>query len=209
MSRILDRRTDRLPSSLLGTLLGALVACSAVPACGPPPPSTSIVTQAGSAQTKRTTPATPPTFLSFQVSAQNLNVDRVGLRDGYQKADGARDLVFELSLTGTVDALFVISTNAKGEPVYGLRADTLVGNEEIPTELGGVIDTGKMTVGIGVADARTSAFVNNEVGGLHLPDGRHDLVLYMPNTATLNPGSNVRVYVKAGDVLYPGPITPY
>ena len=169
------------------------------------PPST-VVQQP---VTPKGTPVVTPKVLSFAVSPENLNVDKVGLRDGYQKPDGARDLAFTASIQGTVDALFVISTNQKGEPVYGLRADSLIGNEEIPTELGGVIDTGRMTVGIAAVEVGKTVFVNGESGSIHLPDGLHNLTLYIPNTATLNPGSFVRVWVKAGDQLVPGPITPY
>ena len=143
------------------------------------------------------------------MSIENLNVDKVGLRDGFQKPDGARDLAFTVSIQGTIDALFVLSTNQKGEPVYGLRADTLIGNEELPPELAGVIDTGKMTVGVGVQEVGKSTWANGESGSLHMPDGVHNLSLYIPNTATLNPGSYVRVWVKAGDQLVPGPVVPY
>ena len=66
-----------------------------------------------------------------------------------------------------------------------------------------------MTVGMGVVEAGKPGFANGESGSLHLPDGLHNLSLYIPNTATLNPGSYVRVWVKAGDQLVPGPIAPY
>lgn len=190
------------PSSLLVTLVGtaglALAACSshpspATPAAGPAAPP-------GGGATRVT---------AFAVSAENLNVDKVGLRDGYQRPDGNRDLAFTATIQGPVDAMFIVSTNQKGEPGYGLRADTLVGNEEIPPELGGVIDTGKMTVGIGVMEPGGARFLNGDNGSIHLGDGVHTVSLYVPNTATLHAGSYVRLYVKAGGVLVPGPVTPY
>jgi hypothetical protein len=156
--------------------------------------------------------AAPPSdthVLTFEVSPENLNVDKVGLRDGYQRPDGNRDLAFHATIDGPFDALFVVSTNQKGEPIYGLRADTLVGNEEIPTELGGAIDTGKMTVGIGVALAGRPRFINGENGSVHLGSGLHELTLYIPNTATLIPGAFVRIYVKAHGEFLPGPIAAY
>ncbi len=187
------------PSYVLVAALVAASGCSGNPA--PSTPGTSPKsTTAASATTK---------IVSFTVSAENLNVDKVGLRDGYQRPDGNRDLAFTTTIQGPIDALFVVSTNQKGEPGYGLRADTLVGSEEIPPELGGVIDTGKMTVGIGVTEPGGARFLNGDNGAIHLGDGIHSLSLYIPNTATLQAGSFVRMYVKAGGVLVPGPITPY
>lgn len=152
--------------------------------------------------------AGPTKVISFAVSNENLNVDKVGLRDGFLKPDGNRDLAFTASIDGPFEALFIVSANAKGEPGYGLRADTLTGSEEIPTELGGVIDTGKMTVGIGVVEG--GKFINGESGSAHGGSGIHNLTCYVPNTATLKAGSFVRLYVRTpGGALLPGPVTPY
>ena len=191
------------PSSVLAVVLGAaLVACSSKPtAATPATPAT--------ATTATATTGGKTTITAFAVSPENLAVDRVGLRDGYQRPDGNRDLAFTATIQGPVDAIFIVSSNQKGEPGYGLRADTLVGTEEIPAALGGVIDTGKMTVGIGVTAPNSGRFMNEDNGSIHLPDGVHVLSLYVPNTATLQPGSFVRMYVKAGGVLVAGPVTPY
>jgi hypothetical protein len=168
--------------------------------------------QAGTGTTVAKTtaaPATPTRITSFAVSNENLNVDKVGLRDGFMKPDGARDLAFTLTIDGPFESLFVVSTNAKGDPGYGLRADTLVGTEEIPTELGGVIDTGKMTVGIAVVE--NGKFINGESGSAHGGPGVHTLTLYIPNPATLQAGSFVRPYLRApgSSALLPGPVIPY
>ncbi len=165
--------------------------------------------QGGATATKTSVASSTPTRVaSFTVSNENLNVDKVGLRDGFMKPDGNRDLAFTASIEGPFEALFVVSCNAKGEPGYGLRADTLTGSEEIPSELGGVIDTGKMTVGIGVVEG--GKFINGESGSAHGGPGLHSLMLYVPNTATLQGGSFVRLYVRVpGGALVPGPVTPY
>ena len=184
--------------------LAAFAALAAL-ACSSNPPAQSATTVAKTSAA----PVSATRITAFAISNENLNVDKVGMRDGFMKPDGARDLAFTTTIDGPFEALFVVSTNAKGEPGYGLRADTLVANEEIPLELGGVIDTGKMTMGIGVVEG--GKFINGESGSAHGGPGVHNLTLYIPNTATLQAGSFVRLYVRAAGstALIPGPVTPY
>ena len=188
-----------LAMSLAGVVSVAGLGCS----------SRASATGGDTTAAKTTASAASTKITAFAVSIENLNVDKVGLRDGFMKPDGARDLAFTVTIDGPFESLFVISTNAKGEPGYGLRADTLVGNEEVPVELGGVIDTGKMTVGIGVVEG--GRFINGESGSAHGGAGLHALTLYVPNTATLQPGSFVRLYLRApgSSALLPGPVVPY
>lgn len=146
--------------------------------------------------------------MSFSVSNENLNVDRVSMRDGLLRPDGVRDLAFSAQIDGPFEALFVVSTNRKGEPVYGLLADTLSAREPLPSELGTVADTGRMTVGIGVVE--NGRFINGESGSAHGTSGVHTLKLYVPNPATLQPSSFVRLYLRSEEgVLVAGPIAPY
>ena len=190
--------------------LAAFAALSALSALSPLGCSSNPPAQGGTTVAKTSAaPVTATRIVSFAVSAENLNVDKVGMRDGFMKPDGARDLAFTATIDGPFESLFVVSTNAKGEPGYGLRADTLTGSEEIPLELGGVIDTGKMTVGIGVVEG--GKFINGESGSAHGGPGLHNLTFYIPNTASLQGGSFVRLYVRApgNTTLIPGPVTPY
>lgn len=184
------------------SLLACSVVAGAVAGCSSSP---APATAATAAKTSGTAPITTK-ILSFVVSNENLKVDKVGI-NGAQHPDGNVDLAFNTSIQGPFDALFVVSTNEKGEPGYGLHADTLVGNEDMPLELGGVIDTAKMTVGIGVVEG--GKFINNENGSLRSAAGVHNLTLYIPNSATLRPGSFVRLYLRVSGTLVPGPIAPY
>lgn len=180
---------------VFAVLAAASVACAATPTAELVAPEPTAISAATS-------------IASFSVSDENLNIDKVGLRDGFLEPDGSRDLAFTTRIDGAYVALFVVSTNAKGDPGYGLRADTLTGNDEIPTEIRGVIDTGKMTVGIGVVEG--GRYINAESGRVRGSVGVHDLTLYIPNTATLQAGSFVRLYVRTPDgALLPGPIIPY
>lgn len=153
----------------------------------------------GPSSVKNGPPPPPPDtkVLSFAVTNENLNVDKVGMRDGSLRPDGNRDHAFSATIDGPFDALFIVETNAKGEPVYGYRADTLVGGQDLPQDLGGVIDTGNMTVGIGVVE--NGRFLNGESGEVNAGRGLHDLTLYSPNTAALQAGDFVRLYVRGSN----------
>ena len=132
---------------------------------------------------------------AFTVAAENLKVDAVGMNRGSISPDGSRDHVFTATIDGPVDALFIAECDDKGAPAYGFRASTVARNEELPKELGGVIDTGAMTIGIGVVENRH--FANEDIGGIKLPDGHHELTLYAPNTAALQPGDYVRLWARS------------
>ncbi len=197
--------TSRRSPVVLASFAAVAALVSSVAACSSKPAAQADTTVAKTSGA----PVASTRVVAFAVSPENLNVDKVGMRDGFMKPDGARDLAFTVTIDGPFESLFVLSVNAKGDPSYGLRADTLTGNEDIPTELGGVIDTGKMTVGIGVVES--GKFINGESGSAHGGPGLHNLTLYIPNTATLQGGSLVRIYVRApgSTALIPGPITPY
>jgi hypothetical protein len=146
--------------------------------------------------------------LAFNISNDNLRVDKVGLRDGTFRADGNMDLAFTATVDGPFDAVFVYSTNAKGEPIYGLRADTLSRGEEVPVELGSVIDTGKMTVGVGVFES--GKLQNADSGKVSFEGGSHTLTLYCPNPGMLKAGDHVRLWVRSTNgALVAGPVVPY
>ena len=71
-------------------------------------------------------------------------------RDGGCPPDGNRDLVFTRDgRRPRRRALPRDRRTTKGEPHYGFRADTINGHEEIPAELGSVVDVGRLTVWIG------------------------------------------------------------
>lgn len=198
---MIPRTLRRSPK--LAALVAVVVALATGACAGPAAPQPATPASKGAAVTSSSTVIT-----TFAVSNENLNVDKVGLRDGFLRPDGSRDLAFTATIDGPYEALFLVSASAKGEPGYGLRADTLTGNHEVPDELGGIIDSGKMTVGIGVVEH--GKFINGESGSAHGGAGTHELTLYVPNTATLRPGSHVRLYAKTpAGPLVAGPTTPY
>jgi len=146
---------------------------------------------------------------AFTVDIENLNVDRISIRDGVFQPDGSRDLVFRATVEGPADALYLCTVDAKGSPQYGFLADTIAGREELPAELGSVVDTGRLTVWIGVVE--NGRFINREGGTLGtLSAGAHQLKLYVPNVGSLRGGSHLRLYARSpSGTLVKGPVTPY
>ena len=146
---------------------------------------------------------------AFAVDVENLNVDKIAMRDGGIRPDGNRDLVFRATVEGPADALYLVTTNEKGEPHYGFRADTIIGHEELPSQLGSVVDVGRLTVWIAVVE--NGKFINADGGTLgSLSPGAHQLKLYVPNPGNLQPGSHLRLYARAPNGgLAAGPVVPY
>jgi hypothetical protein len=186
-------------------LLAAVAAVSSgILGCGPPPKSGLAPPPPPKAAAPGTTKVT-----AFAVSPESLNVDKVGMRDGQIVPDGNRDLVFTATVEGPADALFLVNCSDKGEPLQGFRADTIVGHEELPPELGSVVDVGRLTVWVAVVE--NGKFINNESGTLGmLPVGTHQVKLYVPNTGTLRGGTHLRLYARGPSTgLVGGPVVPY
>lgn len=153
---------------------------------------------------------TPAKITAFAVDNENLNVDRISMKDGNVHADGNRDHVFTATVEGPLDALFLVTVDDKGQPIHGFRADTVSGHSELPQELAaaGQVDVGRLTVWIAVVE--NNKFVNAENGRVELGEGQHVLRLYVPNTGTLRPDSHLRLYGRAPNgAIVGGPTVPY
>src|SRR6187402_111102 len=169
----------RSSSLALGFLL-------AIAACGPPP-APPVTADSGQKQVVVAPDSAKVT--AFSVDSENLLVDKIAMRDGGIRPDGNRDLVFRATVEGPVDALYLVTTDEKGIPLYGFRADTIAGHEELPPELGSVVDVGRLTVWIAVVE--DGKFINTDGGALGtLAPGAHQLKLYVPNTGNLAPKSH-------------------
>ena len=131
------------------------------------------------------------------------------MRDGGIRPDGNRDLVFRATVEGPADALYIVTVSEKGDPHYGFRADTIAGHEELPSQLGNVVDVGRLTVWIAVVE--DGKFINTEGGALGtLLPGSHQLKLYVPNPGNLRPGSHLCLYARApSGALAKGPVVAY
>ncbi|MBX3231084.1 MAG: hypothetical protein KIT84_37105 [Labilithrix sp.] len=189
-----------------------VLAALAALACGPPSdanaPDESGVRTTGRNRTAVAAPESTKVS-AFSVDPENLLVDRIAMRDGGIRPDGNRDLVFRATVEGPADALYLVTTSQKGDPQYGFRADTISGHEELPSELGSVVDVGRLTVWIAVVE--NGKFINVEGGALgYLAPGAHALKLYVPNPGNLAPGAFLRLYARAPNGgLVAGPVITY
>lgn len=172
--------------------------------------STDAPAQSPGEKPKPTGPITTK-VTAFDVNRENLNVDRISMRDGNFSPDGNRDHVFDATVDGPADALFIVTVTDKGEPITGFRADTVQGGEELPQELAaaGRVDVGKLTPWIAIAE--NNKFINQDNGKLYpLSEGPHVLKMYVPNTGTLLAGAHLRLYARhPSGVLVGGPIVSY
>jgi hypothetical protein len=148
---------------------------------------------------------------ALAVHQENLNVDKIGMRDGSISPDGNRDHVFTATVEGPADALYLVTVDERNEPIHGFRADTVSGHTELPTELAaaGQVDVGRFTVWMALVE--NGKFINRENGALgDLTAGPHQLKMYVPNTGTLRAGHHLRLYARApGGAIVGGPSVPY
>ena len=184
-------------------------AAASLPACAREPETPSI--DGPTTRTQRVQGPVDTKVTALAVHLENLNVDKISMRDGSITPDGSRDLVFTATVQGPADALYLLTTDAKGNPLHGFRADTIPGHEALPDELAaaGQVDVGRMTVWI--AAVENGKFINQESGRLgDLAEGVHQLKLYVPNTGTLRPGHHLRLYARGpGKAIVGGPVIPY
>lgn len=134
--------------------------------------------------------------LTLERSPDSGQVDRVGADDGSLHPDGVKDLAFVAQVDGPVNAVFLVSVDDQGKATGQYQADTLVGDQPSPPDLGS--RTGGTTSGIGVVEG--GKLLNAKDGSLApLGAGAHRLTLYVAESATLKPGTKLRVYFQRPD----------
>jgi hypothetical protein len=137
-------------------------------------------------------------------SPDSGKVDRVGPDDGALKPDGTNDVSFVVEVDGPIKAVFLVSVGEDDSPTGRFQADTLVGDEGAPLELGG--KAGGRTFGLAVAEG--DKIVNRADGSLPpLGPGAHHLVLYVSPSPQLEAVKKLRVYlVRPDDTVLAGAV---
>jgi hypothetical protein len=136
---------------------------------------------------------------SLKVAPESMKVDKVGGSDGALKPDSAPDIVLDADVEGPVAAVFLISTDAKGDANGEYQADTVTGLHDLPKDFPIAVRAGMLTGGIGVWEGER--MLNQTSGWLEpIGPGLHHLKLYVSSTGVLQPGSShVRLYVMRPD----------
>ena len=171
------------------------------------PSASAAPTASASATVTPPKPAMKGTIKSFTRSALTGTVDKVGEKDGSYKPDGVKDVVFDLDYEGAATAIFVMTTDREGTLTSEFDADCLVGDQVIPGEIAGLINTGKSTAGLAIYEG--DKLLNGKDGGLATPlaEGPHKLSLYI--SSKNYPKSAVKVFVLLPDgTLVKGPMLP-
>jgi len=188
------------PTTLLFWAFSAFTALMTFAACGgsapakPPPAPTAVEVHVSGASVR-----------TLQISTESLQVDKVGGRNGFLYPDGLRDLAFTAEVTGPISALFLQSTDERGEPDNLFRVNTMFNAEEAPMGLGGSLELGQFSPGIGVYEG--GKLINRSDGSVKIAEGLHTLTLYTSNPGALHSGSRVRLFaVLADKSVIHGPI---
>jgi hypothetical protein len=189
-----------------------VLSCAALTACGgdekrpPTPPAPSATpepttsasaampaTSASAAPTASAKPAEPPpapkaTFTSAAKSANSGKVDKVGPGDGAFKGDGVKDVVLDVEYDGAATAFLVVTTDGSGMPNGEFTADTFVGSQTLPSEVGANLNTGKHTAGLAVYEG--DKLLNGKDGALTaLAEGKHKLAFHVSSKDAPTSGS--------------------
>jgi hypothetical protein len=164
---------------------------------GGPAPSASVATNAPNPSASAAPVEAPPQdakILKFTRASDSGTVDRIGEKDGEFSPDGKNDLSFDVTLEGSVTALFVAAVDARGGASGAFQADTLTGKEFQPGELALAYQGGK-TAGIVVFEGETR--LNGANGALPagtFRNGTRTVRLYIPADSAAKPGKPLRVY---------------
>lgn len=191
----------RVSSSAAVIAVIAVVGSILVGGCGEAASATPPVTP-GSLPTS----TTATSAATLEKSPDSGQVDRVGPDDGGLRPDGVKDLSFVTQVEGPIAAVLLVSVDDQGKPTGHYQADTLIGDQPSPAEVGE--RKGGTTSGIGVYEA--DKLLNGPDGTLGpVAAGAHKLTLYVAASATLKPGTKLRVYLQRPDksVISGGTVT--
>lgn len=123
-------------------------------------------------------PAPKASFAGATKNASSGKVDKVGAGDGAFKGDGVKDLVIDVEFDGAATAFLLVSTDAQGMPNGEFTADTFVGTQSLPAEVGSNLNQGKFTAGLAVYEG--DKLLNGKDGALPaVAEGKHKLSLYV------------------------------
>jgi hypothetical protein len=142
------------------------------------------------------------------VAPDSHMVDRVSPTDGAIKMDTRNDAAFDLTVTGPITALAIITCDAVGKGVSNQIWDSLVGTTPIPKGMMVSFGSGSQTWQVGVFEG--GELVNNADGTIPALAGTHDLRMYASDSGFFKSGTYFRLIavLPDGSLTY-GPVFAY
>lgn len=153
-------------------------------------------------------PAPKATFGSASKSANSGKVDKVGSGDGAFKGDGVKDIVVDADYDGAATAFLLVTTDAQGTPNGEFTADTFVGTQSLPAEVGANMNQGKYTAGLAVYEG--DKLLNGKDGALAaLAEGKHKLSFYVSSKDAPTSGSYKVIALLPDKSTVAGPVVSF
>lgn len=172
-------------------LILATAACGGAAAEGPKNPGTLTNTPPLAGSSKAS-------ISGFAKRADSLKVDKIAGNDGNLKPDGRSDAAFDVTLRGPIVALYLFSTNDKGEPDGSWQYDTIVGKQAYPAAIKSLVAAGGMTAGIGVFEG--DKVLNKDDGSFALSDAaEHKVSVYFSDIGAFQPGAHFKLVAETPD----------
>lgn len=135
-------------------------------------------------------------------------VDLVSPGDVGISPDGTTDGTFEITVSGPIDGVILVTTDAAGNPANGQQWDTLSGADAIPTGLGFAFSSGSQTWVLGVFEG--GVLQNDASGHVSLGAGPHALTLVASSSGYFVTGQHFRLYAHAtGGAWAGGPVVTW
>jgi len=136
---------------------------------------------------------TVATIISMGVAETSLHVDLTGKLDNGVAPDGVLDGAFQMTVTGPLSALILVTTDASGTTCCGQQWDTIVGAGQFPPELVSPATQGSGTWALVVYE--NGVLLNSSTGSLQtIASGTHNLNIYASNSNYFSAGQHFRVW---------------
>ena len=150
-----------------------------------------------------------PAIVAMSVSDTSMQTDFASKLDNGVAPDGALDGAFQLTVTGPLSALILVTTDASGTTCCGQQWDTIVGSGQFPPELKSYATQGSGTWALVVYES--GVLLNSSNGSLQtIASGTHKLTIYGSNSNYFNAGQYFRAYgIGTLEQWVEGPVIAY
>jgi hypothetical protein len=132
-------------------------------------------------------------IVAMRVAESSMRVDLASKLDNGVAPDGYLDGAFQLTVTGPLSALVLVTTDASGATCCGQQWDTVVGAGQFPPELNSPATQGSGTWALVAYE--NGALLNSSSGSLQtIASGTHNLNIYGSSSNYFNLGQHFRAW---------------